>query len=265
MFQQQTLREYMDNPMGKGSTAIYNRKLIQSDLDKRFDKLVKKHKDIEFNIYKSGDEYYFHFLIPSETERENTYDVVIHFTMGDENFKYDNFLHRYFIHVFSNCPSFVYTYAHTYIENEMMIPMLQNKYTDLVITDKPSIRNPGGIINYEKSVYFACKYLQVHSQLLNKMHVNAKAKKFDPELFVKSIRRSDKIMLEIKKEENRLKEEKEAAFSEKKKKRDETKLTSKKTINFRQPVSGESNRLQKHTKKTPSKKITAKKSTVGKR
>ena len=263
MFNQQTLREYMDNPMGKGSTAIYNRKLIQSDLDNRFNKLMKKHKDFEFTIYKQKDEYFFHFLIPSESERNNKYDVVIHFTMGDDSFKYDNFLHRYFIHVFSNCPSFTYTFAHTYIENEMMIPFLKGKYDNLVVKDKPVVRNPAGIINYEKSVYFACKYLQEHSQLLNKMIINAKAEKFDANVLRANIRTSDKIMLEIKKEERRLKEEKDAEFSERKKKRDEGKKQPKSPI---QPISSNRNNMNRVVKKTTaSKKISAKKSTVGKR
>lgn len=205
----QTLSEYLDNPMGKGSTAIGNRQLIKDNLNNRYAQLLQRHKSFKFTVYRDDDEYYFHFLIPSETKRENTYDVVIHFTMDDENLKYNNYLYSYCLNFFSNCPSFTYTYAYVYYDYELLIPFLKDKYNSIVLKDNPVTRNPGEIISFEKSLYFACKYLQEHRHLLNKMNINPIAKKLNRKQLSDEIRNTDTIDIEIKKEESRLTKEKE--------------------------------------------------------
>lgn len=251
MFMPQSLREYLDNPMGKGSTAILNRQLIKDDLNNRYKKLLDKKKFI-YTIYQDGHDYFFHFLIPSESERDNTYDVVIQFTMGEDNFMSDVNLNRYYLKFFSNCPSFVYTFTYVYNDYDLLIDFLKTKYTDKVLEDNPVVRNPGEIISYEKSVYFACKYLDDHKLLLNKISLSTQIKKHPKKTLLAEVRESDKIMLEIKKEEKRLKDEKE------KKKND----LSKKDKPNNNKIAG--------TKRTginvvkPSKKITAKKK-IGKR
>lgn len=203
MFLPQTLKEFLDNPMGKGSTAISNRKLITEDLKRRYYELIKK-KKITIFPYKDGDEYYFHFKIPSESERENNYDVVLRFTMLEDNFKYDNFLNRYYLQFFSNSPSFTYTFAYVFNDYQLLIPLLSNKYKDIVLSNNPLVKNPGEIINYEKSIFFACFYLTENSKYLNKMLLNPSCKPFIGSHFIKTIRNTDTIDLEIKKENNRL-------------------------------------------------------------
>lgn len=201
---QQTLKEYLDNPMGKGSTAISNRNLIRENLDVRYKKLLKDNKDFKHTVYVEGHDYYFHFLIPSESERENTYDVIIHLTEGDDDLKYDNFLYRYKVKFFSNCPSFTYTYAHVAFKYDRLINFLSKKYDKEVIKSAPVVRNPGEILNYEKSVYFACKYLIDNPSLLNKMNLKPIAIKLKREELKAKVRSDAKIEYEIKKENARL-------------------------------------------------------------
>lgn len=208
LFILQNLKDYIDNPMGKGSMAIPNRQLIKDDLNKRYDKLVKKTK-IVTNVYKDGDEYYLHLLIPSESERENTYDVVLYFTMDEEDFKFDNFTNRYFVKFFSNCPSFTFTYAFAYAEYGLMIDSLTSKYKEIVLDDRPVTRNPAEVISYEKSIYFACHHVLKNAKYMNKMFLNSIAKKYDETEFNKKIRNEDKILVEIKQEKNRVKEKKD--------------------------------------------------------
>ena len=217
MFILQTIDEYLENPMGKGSTAISNRKLIQNDLNDRYDELIKKHKDFKHYIYHDNINFYIHILIPSESERDNTYDVVIEFTPSDQDVSNDVTLKRYHIKVFSNCPSFTYTYAYVYNNYDMMIDFLRNKYDSIVLRDNPTVKNPGEIINYEKSIYFACKYISSHSGLMNKLSLSAISKKINKVDFSKTIRNTDKIELEIKKENNRLKDEKQKKIDKLKK------------------------------------------------
>jgi len=209
MFIPQTLSEYIDNPMGKGSTAIANRNLIKSDLDSRYNKLLEKHKDFKHTMYYDVNTFYAHILIPSESERNNTYDVVIQFVPLEKEVIQDVNLNRYCIKVFSNCPSFTYTYAYVYNDYDMMIDFLRNKYRNQVLQDNPIVKNPGEIINFEKSIYFAAKYIQSNKTLMNKFTLASIAKRMNKVEFAKTIRNTDTIELEIKKENNRLKNEKE--------------------------------------------------------
>lgn len=207
----QTLKEFMNNPMGKGSSVIINKQLIIDDLDRRYKELIKKHKDLDYSIYKDKNDYYFHFKIPSESERANTYDIVIQFTELTENFKYDNFLHRYYIKFFSNCPSFTYTYAYVCNKNKILVKFLKNKYSSDILLHEPKVRNPGGVMGYEKSIYFACKYLDSNRNLLNKMNINTKAIPLNIPQMSSVIRDMHKVDTEIKKENVRLSNEKKDA------------------------------------------------------
>jgi hypothetical protein len=207
MFPLPTLKEYLENPMGKGSTAIPNKQLIKDDLTRRY-KTLKKKKKFRYTVYKDKDEYYFHIIVPSESERDNTYDVVLYFTMGEEDFKYDNFLKRYYVKFFSNCPSFIYSFAYVFNEYGFLIENLANKYTDLVLGNMPIIRNPGEIVSYEKSLMFACLFVDEGFTLKNKMYLNQIAKPFNIKEFNDSIRNTDKIEFEIKSETAKLREKK---------------------------------------------------------
>lgn len=209
MFYHQSIFEYMDNPMGKGSTAIANRGLIRENLNQRYDKLMAKHKDFECRRYFDGTKFYFHILVPTESERNNTYDVVIELSDPLGDFTKDITLNRYVMRVFSNCPSFVFTYAYAYNKYGMLIDTLMDKYTDITLENAPSIKNPGEIINYEKSVYFACKYLTSHKALMNKVSLMTTSSVGMQRNFEK-IRTTDRILLEIRKENRRIADEKKA-------------------------------------------------------
>lgn len=212
MFIPQTLDEYLENPMGKGSTAIANRNLIKSDLDARYEKLITKHKEFKHTHYHDATNFYIHIQVPSETEQNNTYDVVIQFTPTDNAVIHDVNLNRYTIKVFSNCPSFTYTYAYVYNDYGLMIDFLRNKYKNVVLSDNPVVKNPGEIINFEKSIYFACKFIKANKPFTNKVLIAPKSKRINIEQFKKTIRNTDAIDIEIKKETNRLKDEKKKAL-----------------------------------------------------
>jgi hypothetical protein len=201
----QNIKDFLNNPMGKGS-AILNAKLIKENLDKRYNRLLKKYKKFDYTIYRSKNDYYFHFIIPSETERDNTYDVIIQFTEMKENFKYDNFLNRYYLKFFSNCPSFTYTYAYAIYSNNLLIDFLKDKYGSSVIKNKPVVRNPNETLGFEKSTYYACKYIVEHMGLTNKSYINGISIPFNENVLIKKIRNIKQIDSEIKKENVKVKE-----------------------------------------------------------
>lgn len=247
MFFPQTLREYVENPMGKGSMAITGKRLILDDLDRRFNKIKK---DIVCKMYNDKKNFFFHFIIPSESERNNTYDVVIEFCDDENKLGYDNFLYKYTLRFFSNCPSFTYTYGFVYNDNDLMINCLKNKYESIVLTDNPLFRNRQEIINYEKSIYFACKYILSDGRLQNKSYINVVGKHITHENLAKLIRNTATIKLEIDKENNRLSTE------AKKKKQETTKV--KRTPSDKNPIA-KSTPTSGTPKKTGSNRITPKK------
>ena len=210
MYPLPTLKEFLDNPMGKGSTAIVGREAIKDSLKKRYNKLRKdKGKKFDITIYQDDDDYYFHIIIPSESERRNTYDIVLHFTVDeDKELKYDNFLRRYYIKFFSNCPSFTYTFAQTFHQYGFLIEVLANKFDKEVLSNEPIIRNPGQIVSFEKSLYYACLYIQDSFILKNKMYLNQMAKQFSAKVLGDAVRTTDAIDMEIKKENVKVKEKK---------------------------------------------------------
>jgi hypothetical protein len=212
MFILQNIREFIDNPMGKGSNAITSRQLIKDDLNRRFDVLfANKEKKMGLEIYKDKHDYYFHFKVPSETrERKNTYDVVLQFTTGDEKeIRNDKNLNRYYVKFFSNSPSFTYTFAHAFNVYGLFVEGLADKYRKEVMERPPITRNPGQVVGYEKSIYFAAYYLLTENKYLNKLIIDPIAKPFKADDFAKKIRNTDKIDLEIRQEGRRVQRERE--------------------------------------------------------
>ena len=206
MFIPQTLHDFIDNPMGKGSTVIMNRLQVRSYLDAKYDMLIKKFGDFKYTIYTDGSSYYFHFIIPSESKRRNTYDVVVKFMNSpfpDEDFSGAKSVKDYYIQLFSNCPSFTFTYAYVYKEYDRGISILYNKFRDENLNNSPVTRNPGEIISYEKSTYYACKFLIHHKSILDKSHLKTFAIN-DMKRLIQAVRTTDTVMKEIEKENNRL-------------------------------------------------------------
>lgn len=210
MFILQNIKDFMDNPMGKGSTAIVSRQLIKDDLTKRFRDLTGR-KKISLKTYKHKDDFYFHFIIPSEsTERNNTYDVVLHF-MADNDNKNDSGIHGYMVRFFSNSPGFTYTYAYAFNLNGLFIEELTDKFDDIIFENPPVTRNPGEIINYEKTTYFACLHLFENTRFFNKLHLNSFSVKYNEKDFKQKIRNTQRIKVEIDTENARIAREKKKA------------------------------------------------------
>lgn len=208
------IRQYLDNPMGKGA-IIPGKQMIVDDFNKRYTSLTSN-KSIDCKIYKNKELYYFHLIIPSESERDNTYDIVIEFSPKDKTDKGDESIINYDIRFFSNCPSFIYTYAYAYNLNGVFIDFMDKKLQKDIFKKPPLVKNPNNTVNFEKSLYYACKYLMDEKKYLTKNFLKSAALKFNKRDFLYSIRDHDKIMDEIKKANNKLKKEKEKEAKENK-------------------------------------------------
>ena len=213
------IKQYLDNPMGKGA-IIQGKQLILDDLNKRYEKL-KSNNEFKCEIYKDGNTFIFHVKVPSESERDNDYDVVIELSpesksILDKTLLSDESLLRYNMRVFSNCPSFIFTYAYAYNEHELFIDYLQKRLDDLVFKSAPTTKNPMNMVNFEKSIYFACKYL-VEEKDMKKNSIKSFAQRFKKKDFIASIRTQAEIMQEIKRAKLALKDEKDKELTKNKK------------------------------------------------
>lgn len=169
-----TLRQYIDNPSGKGSAYLANRGAIKQGLNLTFIKLLRESRKA-FSatpyIYDNGDLLY-HVKVPSEFYKTNgiTYDVLFLLEHSSARRAQRN------ITLFSNCPSFVYTYCYVYNKKGLLIDDFKEKLPDIALNTAPVVRNPIESMGYEKSTYIAARYL-VDGFCLNDTYVNRYAKR----------------------------------------------------------------------------------------
>lgn len=163
-------REYIQNPMGKGSAIIPNPE-TKEKMKLEYEKI---RNIITLNRYVLDNRYLIYFLlIPSTSSMVIRYNVVIQFDLEEnklnnyENIDFLNFL------CYSNCPSFVFTYANVFNNRNMIIPWLKSKYNKEVFTNS-KIRNRYEVIGYEKSLYLSFLYiLSNRRNIINEFIQNA--------------------------------------------------------------------------------------------
>lgn len=149
-----TINEYLQNPYGKGS-AISGVTQQKEDMLRQFQELASK---FACKIYKYRDEAIFHVVIPSRDRPKVSYDVVIETKLNDMTSSEIN-VNDVDIKVFSNCPSFMFTFAHAFRSKGLVIHWLDNKYRVEVKKKEATSKNEYGIIGMERSLYLACLYL----------------------------------------------------------------------------------------------------------
>lgn len=149
------IQNYLSNPMGKGS-SIYMVKEARNSLDNQYLNVKSRIALVWYNL---NDEYYIaHIRIPSKSVDSLFYDVLLEFdiksipdgasVINDAN-----------VRVFSNCPSFTYTYANVFEKNGDLINWTKLKYSSEIFSKDPVQRNPNKLYGYEKSLYLAMKYI----------------------------------------------------------------------------------------------------------
>jgi hypothetical protein len=193
------LKQLLTNPTGKYSAYMSARYKIIEDLNYRYNKLLSTYQKFKFDVYKVKNTYLFWFKIPSE-KYDLYYDVFIQFNPTLES-KDDLNINNYILNLFSNSPSFMFTYTYVLNNNGMIVDLLKNKCSKEALTKEPSIRNPVEVYGFEKSCYFACKYIS-DNKLIYKHVLEQNKKKFDKELLKKCKTQEDKLI-----EYNKIKKE----------------------------------------------------------
>lgn len=153
--------------------------------------------------------FYYNIKIPSESQEGNEYDVVIRFFTDKPYVKTETHLRNYYIQFYSNSPSFIYQYAYVYKQRGYLIEELYKKLDADYINTPPTKTNSDLKLDYDKSIYFACRFLASEKfKFLSKVSTMLFFKK-RPDVFFNSIQdfRSKKIEQDIAIEEKKLKNE----------------------------------------------------------
>ena len=184
-----TIAEYLKNPYGKGAAFTQSSKQ-KEELEKQLEELDSK---FIARIYRYRDFVIYHVVVPSVKKDYISYDVVIEVetkrltaeavTLEGLEFK-----------VFSNCPSFIFTYANVFRNNGMLCEWLLPKYNKEVRTKAPVQRNAYGIVGLERSLYLAMKYLHKHSYFKNGIYQTVGKKINGRTEIINSIRTQNQIL-----------------------------------------------------------------------
>ena len=156
-----TYDQYIQNPMGVANAVISNRNMYRELYMAKLDKiLVREMGKIDYALYKSKNKYYVYIKIPSEVIEKFYYDVVIEFSEPKEKSLIDATLKNYNVKFYSNDPSFVFTFAHAFMKNNMFINELKGVMSKEAIKKVAVEKNPSNQVGYVKSLYFAYLYLK---------------------------------------------------------------------------------------------------------
>ena len=151
--------KYIDNPAGDGNSVITNRSMYKNMYQNKFDAvMLREQGKLNYTLYKANDatdSHYVHFKIPSEVVPNFYYDVVVRFYTDQKSVMSEANLRRYYVQFYSNDPAFVYTFAHSFIKNEMFIEDLKPKMAKESVKKVAKVKNPNNNVWYVKSLYFA--------------------------------------------------------------------------------------------------------------
>lgn len=257
------LREFLDNPIGRGDASV-NMKVLKDALDIKYNNYYKNKKTkIEMKVYRQPkkDVYWVHLILPTETERDNTYDVVYKFANPKPLDRTALGIGKFDIQIFANTPSFAYTYSYVYNSNGLLIPSLSNKLGKVFLTKEPKIRNRNRLMLYDKYVYFGARYI-LDSKVLNRAIADIKSIGYDERHFNSTIRSLPVILDEYRKAEEKLRGKRKGVKYEKDKKRSQRSSETESVNRVTGSNSTVKSVSKKSNKKTPVKKTN---STIKKR
>lgn len=160
-----TLDEYFRSPAGKGNASA-SQLLAVSYKDKYNRLMVRYNSTIKRRFFTDKTNYYIHLSVPSEVVPDFFYDVVFKFSPSSGSDTHSSKLDKYNVEFFSNDPAFTFTYAYAYNQAGILIEELSSKFGDVVLKTKPKERNPFGVVNFAKILYFGALYIRQHGLLM---------------------------------------------------------------------------------------------------
>lgn len=154
--------EQIVKPFNSGFSAVSIKYLLEN-LQKRY--LVNIEPNITtVDAIKEKDNYFILVKIPSESNTEYKsdkifYDVIIELSPPNKSYLNNESVRDYDVRVYSNCPSFTYTFTYVYYKKDALIKMPKGAYTRKALSKAPKVRNPLLLFGIEKTLWFAICYI----------------------------------------------------------------------------------------------------------
>ena len=146
------IKEFFNNPAGKGS-AILNINATKTKFEEKYNTI---HKKIIHKTFLVKDDIYILVNIPSSVEGI-MYDVLLKFEKNKKSL--GTTILDMEMQLFSNSPSFLYTYANAYDKQKLFIRECKKKLSSKMLSDFAKTRNPYGVLSYDFSIYCALHYI----------------------------------------------------------------------------------------------------------
>ena len=189
-----TFNDYIQNPMSRENAVFSHRGMYRDLYTNKLDTLlVRENGKIEYHLYNTikKDKYFIHMKIPSEVIPNFYYDTVIEFYTKDKSKEIGRSIADYNVKFYSNDPSFVFTFAHSFIKNKLFIEDLVTKMSKEAVKKVAVQKNPSNQVGYVKSIYFA--YLIIKRDgLFNKVKFESEGQTYDKTRFLETIEHADK-------------------------------------------------------------------------
>lgn len=146
------IKEFFNNPAGKGS-AVLNINATKNKFQEKYNQI---HKRISHKSFFVKDDIYILVNIPSSVEGI-MYDVLMKFEKNKKSI--GTTILDMEMRLFSNSPSFLYTYANAYDKQKLFIKECKKKLSPKMLSDIAKTRNPYGVLSYDFSIYSALWYV----------------------------------------------------------------------------------------------------------
>lgn len=166
-----SFEKYLTNPSGNKGNLFLNMSMVKGNLNEKFDSLLREKKNkFDLKVYDNGNKFILYVKVPS-SKYDLFYDVVFEIDKKGED---DKPLERINLKkskfkVYSNCPSFVFTYAFIFNNRELLIEGLKSKYSKDTLQKQPLQKNYYQIVAMEKSLFFAISYILMQCSTLEEV------------------------------------------------------------------------------------------------
>lgn len=163
---------FMKFPSTCGGKNVYDNIRFKNRYLEKYNSYIQENKVIPFKIYsdKGHEEYYYHFQITSEKNKDVIYDIVLKF-FGEGKCKSEDSLDNYDFQIFSNSPGFVFQFAYVYNKYNLLIPEFKDHFVEGSLDIEPTKSNPLQSIGYDYTIYFALYHLAINHFYVTKKEI----------------------------------------------------------------------------------------------
>lgn len=186
-----TYDNYISNPMGIKNAVFSNREMYRNLYKTKLDNiLLRELGKVKYKLYHDKENYYVYMKIPSEVVPKFYYDVVVQFYTNDKIKKISRTIIDYNVKFFSNDPSFVFTFAHSFLNNQIFIKDLVPRMSRQAVLKVAKEKNPSNQVGYVKSLYFTYLLMKQYG-LFNKVKFEAEGLPYNKKELLSEIMPSD--------------------------------------------------------------------------